>query len=222
MNPLKSIETKYNFTYPNLYHQLFKDNMLDYGKPGPNWYEDVYPTLKEHPPLLMLANEYEQMSFEDIQSEMQSFRNSDDYRQCYQGLKFVPFAQSGAGDLYCFYLNEQEGDNIPIVYVWHDMNQVDYRAKNLQDFIFMTLIDRVFDKEDFNDLLTTDFEESCVKTLKSHAKYLSSEQVDAIELVFYKEFIEKSSLSKSEYVSLISQYAEFSKLGQSFKYQAGV
>jgi len=219
MNPLKTVENKYNFIYPELYHQLFKDNMLDYGKAGSHWYKEVYPTLKDYPPLLLLANEYEQLSFEDIQNKMESFRDPNNYRHSDLALKLVPFAKSGAGDLYCFYISEQDGDNTPIVYVWHDMNRADYRAKNLQDFIFISLVDRVFDKEDFNDLSSAEFEESCVNTLQSHAKYLSSKQISAVEMLFNKEFIEKDVLSEIEYKAHISELAPYSKLGQSFKYQ---
>ncbi len=219
MNILEKIENKYSFTYPKIYHQLFIDNMLEYGELGPLWYKEIYPKLKEFPPLLLLANEYEPLTFEDIQFEIDSFKDPDDYRQTNKALHFIPFAISGAGDLYCFYLNEQDGENIPIVYVWHDMDEVDYRAKNLQDFIYISLVDRIFDKEDYNELPANEFKESCLKTLKSHAKYLSNEQVSSIEYLFHKEFIEMIDLTKKEYKDIIYKNATYSKHGDSFKYQ---
>ena len=220
MNILENIENKYGFTYPQIYHQLFDDNMLEYGELGSNWYKETYPKLKEFPPLLLLSNDYEPLTFDDIQYEIDSFKDPDDYRQTKRELNFIPFAISGAGDLYCFFLNEQDGDNVPIVYVWHDMNEVDYRAKNLQDFIYISLIDRVFNKEDFNELSGNDLKESCLKTLKSHSKYLTKEQIRSIELVFNKEFEEKVELTKEEYEGIINKNAPFSKYNNSFKYQS--
>ncbi|MEB8434568.1 SMI1/KNR4 family protein [Cocleimonas sp. KMM 6892] len=214
MNILEKIEEKYNFSYPQIYHQLYSDNMLEYGEAGPNWYRETYPKLKNYPPLLLLSNEYEHLSFEDIQLKIES------NRQINKKFNFIPFAISGAGDLYCFYLNEQDGDNVPIVYVWHDMDEVNYRAKNLQDFIFISLIDRVFDKEDFNSLPDNEFKESCQNTLNSHSKYLSIDQIKTIEYVFHKEFVNNEELTLKEYEDIVNKYASYSNNGRSFKYQS--
>ena len=46
MNTLEDLEKEFNFTYPELYKQLYADKMLDWGSDGNGWYANVFPKLK--------------------------------------------------------------------------------------------------------------------------------------------------------------------------------
>jgi len=43
MNILKTLEQQYQFQYPELYHRLYADQMLDIGEYASHWSKEVYP-----------------------------------------------------------------------------------------------------------------------------------------------------------------------------------
>ena len=60
MTTLEQLETKHDFTYPALYKTLFNADMLNWMRgfeepleKGKSWANDIYPTLRENPPLLL-------------------------------------------------------------------------------------------------------------------------------------------------------------------------
>ena len=42
---LKILEQQYQFQYPELYHRLYADQMLDIGEYASHWSKEVYPRL---------------------------------------------------------------------------------------------------------------------------------------------------------------------------------
>ena len=55
MNQLEQIEQQYGFKYPELYHKLYNDKMLDWGEFGPNWHATYWEKFKINPPLLLFG-----------------------------------------------------------------------------------------------------------------------------------------------------------------------
>lgn len=121
--------------------------MLDVGEYGPAWFSTVFPSIKENPTLLLYSYDFELLSPKAVNEAIQELTDPDDYRQIKPEFKFIPFAQSGGGDHYCFFLNEKNGDHIPIIFVLHDSNEVNYLAKNLQDYIFSALLTDMSDQD---------------------------------------------------------------------------
>jgi|GEM_PF-6066370 hypothetical protein len=66
MQILEQLEEKYGFAYPELYKRLYADGMLDWGQSSPDWFREVYPAIKEKPPLLLLMNDFEVLPVKDI------------------------------------------------------------------------------------------------------------------------------------------------------------
>ena len=70
---IKKLEEKYQFKYPEIYVNLWNDGMLDWFKgwdepytPSRNWFTEVYPTIKENPPLLLHTNnDLEMLSYKE-------------------------------------------------------------------------------------------------------------------------------------------------------------
>ncbi|RUT70354.1 SMI1/KNR4 family protein [Flavobacterium cupreum] len=178
---LQDIEKKYQFEYPILYKQLCEDGMLDLGECGPNWYSHVYPKLKENPPLLLHSYDFELLNLESITREIERLTDPDDYRQINKEFKFVPFAKSGAGDHFCFFLNEEENGNVPIVLLCHDMSEAEYLAKNLGDFIFRTLLTDMSQQDMDDEEDEEEFRDNIEKVFKSHKKYLTEQQKEVLQ-----------------------------------------
>lgn len=228
---LTEIEKKYDFKYPTLYKQLEQDGMLEVGKYGPNWFSTVFPKLKENPPLLLHSYAFELLNTNSISEEINDFLDPDDYRQINPELKFIPFAKSGAGDHYCFLLNEQNGDDIPIVFVWHDCNELNYLAKNLQDYVFRALLTDMSEQDTYNNVSDKEFKDNIESVLKTHTKYLTEQQTDILRNIFSKEIINyeiefpngrkekhRGLLTDKQLNEILFEIIPFEKLDKSFEY----
>ena len=228
---IQEIETKYDFKFPDLYKELDADGMLDVGEYGPNWYLEVYPTLKDNPPLLLHSYDFESLNLKSVAEEIEELRDPEDYRNINLELKFIPFAKSGGGDHYCFFLNEENNGDVPIVFVWHDMNEVNYLAKNLQDFIFKVLLIDMSKKDIYNELSDEEFRNEIQSVFKSHKKYLNERQISILEEIMTRQIVEyeihvspkiiesaRGLLTDSELESIVNKIIPFYKMNQSFKY----
>ncbi|MGF6846130.1 hypothetical protein QFZ51_001365 [Chitinophaga sp. W3I9] len=208
---LEELEKDYGFTYPTLYKQLYKDGMLNWGEFGEDWLDKVYPAIKTAPPLLLYANDLEIMALPTVDEEMdEGLLFADPVHQ------FVPFAMSGAGDWFAFYFNLQNGDDVPIVQVFHDSNEACILAKNLQDFIFLQMLEAVTDLDPRNPSLIAhgNMKENCRNFLRTHAPYLTPRQAGIIEAVY--DFGRLTNVALHE---IVEKEMSFEWLDSSFPYQ---
>lgn len=224
---LTYLEKKYQFSYPVLYKKLFHDKMLDWGVFGSDWYTNEFAVRKESPPLLFFAKEFEIIPIHNVQDVMDNFKaNHPDSPHL-----LIPFGNSGAGDEYAFYLNAGEDEDIPIVYVWHDDDRCDYLAKNLQDFIFLKMLEAVVDADaEYDTLMDGNVSENLRNWLTTHKKYLKPSQVQILENVYARKmniFLRTNKnkttneyqalLSEDEYDLLLKKEIDFPLLNKSFK-----
>lgn len=227
---LQDIEIKYKFKFPHLYKQLDVDGMLNIGEYGPKWYAEVYPTLKDNPPLLLHSYDFELLNLKSVDEEIRDWSDPEDYRNIDKQFKFIPFGKSGAGDHYCFFLNEEYDGKYPIVYLWHDSNEADYLAGNLQDFIFKMLLTDMSNQDIYNEVSDDEFRSDLESVFKSHKKYLTSQQINILEDILTREIIDyeivlsrmkepaRGLLTDIELKSLLDKNIPFEKMDQSFKY----
>lgn len=187
---LAEIEQQHSFTYPALYRQLERDGMLAVGEYGPDWYKLVYPTLTERPTLLLHADDFELLSVKAVAAAMEELADPDDYRQIDPALRFIPFAQTGAGDHYCFFASGQHDGEMPIVLLWHDQSEAQYLAKNLQDFLFHMLLNSMADQDTYNDVGDEQFREQLAKTLDTHARYLTARQAEVLQTLLARDILD--------------------------------
>ncbi|MCW3463138.1 SMI1/KNR4 family protein [Chitinophaga nivalis] len=208
---LEELEEQYAFSYPALYKQLNKDGMLDWGQFGPDWYTTVFPDIKHTPPLLLFANDLEVMNPEQVALLLEDGLLFADPEH-----QFIPFATNGAGDWFAFYFNLQDGDDVPVVQVWHDANEACILAKNLQDFIFLQLLEAITDMDpDYPGLIEDgDFAVNCRNILQTHTPYLTDRQQAIVAAAFAK-----GKLSGEELDEIVEQEMNFEWLDSSFPYQ---
>ncbi|MBP2619142.1 SMI1/KNR4 family protein [Chryseobacterium jejuense] len=228
MNTLEDLEKKFNFTYPELYKQLYDDRMII-----DDWDTNVpFSTLKENPPLLLFGNDieiWEPISYREGIREMihhEIYDISPKYRM-------VPFAGNGAGDMYVFQLDMQVNGEVPITFFRHD-SDAEILAKNLQDFIFRQLLESLTEMDE-DSMFYEDSEEEIKQNLhnqlKTHRKYLKPEQVEILENLYQRdifeytyrkpngsEFKREGLLTFDEFEKLIKQETAFEKLNTKFAY----
>jgi len=143
MTTLEQIEKKHNYTFPTLYRTLFEADMLNWmrGFESPlekekSWADDVYPTLKENPPLLLHSggSDFELLTPDDILD----FKFPEEWDT--DTHHFIPFAKTSEGNVYAFYKNVEIDGQTPIVLIWQD-DEAEYVAKTLEDFIFRKMLE---------------------------------------------------------------------------------
>lgn len=232
MNTLEDLEKEFNFTYPELYKQLYADKMLDWGSDGNGWYTNVFPTLKENPPLLLFGSDIEIWDPIVYRDGIREIINHEVY-DINPKYRMVPLAKNGAGDLYVFQLDMENNGEVPITFFGHD-SDAEILAKNLQDFIFRQLLESLTEIDEYS-MAYEDSEEEIKKNLhnqlKTHRKYLKPEQVEILENLYkrdifgytYKtpnggEFEAEGLLTFDELEKLIKQEMAFEKLNTKFDY----
>ncbi|AYM75815.1 SMI1/KNR4 family protein [Janthinobacterium agaricidamnosum] len=230
---LSEIESKHGFIYPALYRQLESDGMLAVGEYGPDWYKLVYPTLTERPTLLLHADDFELLNIKAVAEEADTLRDADDYRQIDPAFRFIPFAQTGAGDHYCFFASGQHDGDMPVVLLWHDQNEAQYLAKNLQDFVFHMLLNSMADQDTYNEVSDEAFREQLANTLGTHARYLTARQADVLQTLLARDILDyevalpkgrkqahRGLLTDIELASLRAELIPYEKFDTCFAYSA--
>lgn len=230
---LIEIEKEFDLKYPLLYKQLEQDGMLDVGEYGPDWYNTVFPKLKENPTLFLHSDDFELLNVKAVHEAIKELSDPEDYRQIHPELKLIPFGQSGSGDHYCFFLNEQHGEDIPIVLVWHDSNEVQYLAKNLQDYIFRVLLTDMSEQDIYNNVSDEEFRANLENVFKTHSKYLTAQQNEILKNIISREIIDyeielprgrkeahRGLLSYEELKKIMEEVIPYQKADTSFEYAA--
>ena len=104
LKTLQTFETRHRFAYPPLYLQMAQNGFLDFGQTGAGWFTQEFPKLKTRPPLLLYGDDFELIDGSRIAEELDSQHDPDSCWDVREDYLFAPFAQNGAGDLYCFFL----------------------------------------------------------------------------------------------------------------------
>lgn len=203
---LSNLEKELKIQYPKPYKELEVKDMLQVSPTG----------NKVVPSLLYPDDEFWLMTKGEILEDVEAFYDEEHYLQVDKKHKFIPFARSGAGDLYCFLFSEIDKDgDIPIVYFWHDDIKADYLAKNLEDFIFMSLLRYIT-------------EDGCINVLESDTldmNTLLESHKEFINLTYYEILKEKYELYNCHQPMPLDEYEEtvqtnimFEKYESSFDY----
>ena len=225
------IEEENHFQYPQLYKQLETDGMLDVGNYGPNWYNEIFPTLKDKPTLLLHSYDFELLNPKAVDEAIKELSDPENYQQIKPEFTFIPFGQSEAGDHYCFLVSEQDQDDIPIVLLWHDSNEANYLAKNLQDYIFKAVLTDMSEQDTYNDVDDDEFKTNLSNTLKTHTKYLTEKQSQILRDIFSREIVDydfelpkgrketrRGLLTNIELKKLLAENVPYEKMDQTFEY----
>nr|WP_314561146.1 SMI1/KNR4 family protein [uncultured Capnocytophaga sp.] len=175
---LKTLEKQYGFTYPSLYHRLYADGMLDMGEVNSLWVEEVYPRLKERPPLFLYSGEFELISPENIGETIEELNGEDSWLGISPDYLFIPFGQTGGGDYYCFWYDKNSPRaEAPVVLLQHDSDEAEVLANSLEDFFFYELLTSVNDIYEEALVVTEgDFGENIASLLGTHLPYIAKEE----------------------------------------------
>lgn len=224
------IEQQHGFKYPALYKQLAQDGMLDVGQYGPDWATTVLPTLRDNPTLLLFSSDFELLDLAYAGEITAELAEPDDYRHIKPAYKFFAFAQNGAGDYFCLLPTAQQANDIPVVFLWHDVNEATFLAKNLQDFIFRRILTDMAVQDTYNELSDREFRRNLAATLKTHCRYLTDQQSAILTTMLRRPLANyehtecsytetrRGLLTADELSAMLTKVIGFDKLDISFEY----
>ena len=233
MITLEELEAQYNTPFPKLYQTLFEAEMLNWFRgfelpleKGKSWADDVYPALKENPPLLLHAggSDFELLT----PSEMLNFIFPEEWDT--DAHHFIPFAKTAEGNVYAFYVNEMYEGEYPIVLIWDD-DETEFIAKSFEDFIFRKMMEAAddIDKEDLeadygkeNDAIEH-YRADIQADLTSIKPYLNADYVKVLEDAYNGEVLStlisygfKTSVPLKE---IIAKMLDFEEMGNTFDHE---
>ena len=215
----KNLEQQYNFAYPKLYHQLYADQMLDIGEYASHWSKEVYPRLKNHPPLFLYSGEFELIPLANIAETIEELNGEDSWFSINPDYLFIPFGQTGGGDYYCFLYNQNHPKPTPpIALLQHDSDEAELLANTLEDFFFYEMLNSVNDIYEGSLVRSEgDFYENIARLLQSHLPYITNEaQRQVIQEVYSRKLTDFTRVfpnSTQSYQGLLSD-EEFEQLVQ--------
>ncbi len=232
MTILENIETRHGYTFPTLYKKLWEDEMLNWMRgfelpleKGKTWAEDVYPTLKENPPLLLHSGgtDFELLTPADILN----FEFPEDWDT--EQHHFIPFAKTAEGNTYAFYKNIEIARENPIVLIWED-DETEYIAKNFEDFIFRKMLESSddIDKDDLYadygkehpmELYRTDLQAD----LQSIRPYLKKEYISILDVAYNADILETlisyGFMGSKPVKTVIKELLDFELMGKVFEHE---
>jgi hypothetical protein len=232
MTTLEQLESKHNTIFPKLYKTLFEAELLNWMRgfdlpleKGKTWAGDVYPILKENPPLLLHSGGSD---FELLTSEaILHFEFPEEWDS--KTHHFIPFAKTAEGDTYAFYKNvEIDGEN-PIVLIWEN-DEAEYVAKNFEDFIFRKMIE-ASDSIDKEDLEADYGKENNMELYRADIKadletlrpYLKDDYISILEKAYNGEVLETliayGFISDKPVKDVIKEMLDFELMGEVFDHE---
>lgn len=232
MTTLEQLETRHDYSFPKLYKTLFEADMLNWMRgfelpleAGKTWANDIYPTLKEDPPLLLHSggSDFELLTPDDILNF--EFPKEWDTQQHH----LIPFAKTAEGNMFAFYKNvEIDGEN-PIVLIWEN-DEAEFVAKNFEDFIFRKMIEASddIDKDDLYADYGKDngmelYRADLQADLKTIRPYLKDVYVSILEEAYNGEILETlisyGLMGAKPVKTVIKEMLDFELMGEVFEHE---
>ncbi len=230
MISLEALAQKHNYTFPPLFKTLFEKGKLnwmgDFTEPlekDKTWAEDVYPTLKANPPLLLHSggSDFELLTPKAMLDF--TFPEAWDTKTHH----FIPFAKTAEGNTYAFYDNGQEPS--PIVLIWED-DEAEYVAKNFEDFIFRKMLEAAddIDKDDLyadygKNKPMERYRADLQADLESIRPYLNDTYVSILEKAYEGEVLETliayGFITEKPVKEIMKEMLDFEWMGKGFEHE---
>lgn len=202
----RQLEQRYRVCLPAIYKAVASDGLLAYADAfGPRWYAEHFPQLQAAPPFLLYARDFELCSLRDV------FDQGALLVAAAQPARMLPFAATGAGDLYAFAFSD-EAQAEPAIVLWtHEGQQVEPLARTLQEFVFLKMLEMAAGIRLSEDLLGQgNVRENLLAWLNTHERYLQHGHAACLRDVYTRELVRSDDaaivylLSPAEYTAVLA------------------
>jgi len=138
----ESIASENGIPLPDLLRNLLIAGATEYGA---DWSSTWRERCLNNPPALISCHDFEWIDATASLREIKDWLNPD----AQGGKKFLPFAKSGAGDIYCLMpLVGSDGEQfIGVAYIWHDDDRHRIRNRSFTDFVCSSFLESFADLE---------------------------------------------------------------------------
>lgn len=203
----EAIAKKTGFEIPALFRTMVADGVTTYEGRNAEW--------RTNPPALAIASMHVEWYSPDAIAEYEPVDYWD------PSLTLVPFAQNGAGDLWCFHPAAAEGDRVPVAFCPHDEMQSEIHAPDLAAFWFRQLLS-VFAEVyvAHSPLEESELEQWARAEIRTFGRYARPEWVTVLDEVVSRPITRKkdvlSFLSRREAEELVKETLRYPRLGETF------
>lgn len=153
---LAEVEKLFGVAFPKKFHEIYDTGAMEYLELPLLEFQKVRDKYINDPKAFMMMNgECEPLFFEEIPqradelNEWLSWRAEDEEETVREGMRLVPFAQTGGGDLYLFlYENDTEPK---VVLYYHDcFDDPLLCGRDFDEFLYYAMLDALQWDEDMN------------------------------------------------------------------------
>ncbi len=168
---LAEVEKHFGVTFPKKFHEIYETGAMEYLELTLGEFQKVRDKYTNDPKaFLMMNGDCEPLFFEEISErseelkEWLSWRAGDEGEMLREGIKLVPFAQTGRGDLYLFVYESGTEPKI-VLYRHDDFEEPELCGRDFDEFLYYAMLDALQWDE---DMMNGD-------TWHCHLNYLSDE-----------------------------------------------
>lgn len=145
MSDFQQLATACDIALPDLLWRLLQDGKTRYGKDRDDWQKQWRHYTLSAQPALSCVYDFEWIDAQQAGAVIEEWLNP-----AYQnGRRFLPFAQSGAGDAFC--LTPMQDGRIGVALIWHDRQFSEIEDVSFEAFACRLLVDAVLDIEHLLD-----------------------------------------------------------------------
>ena len=147
----ESLADQTGIALPDLLRALIADDLTHY---GPDWKNTWKQRLLDKPPAFSICWDFEWAEPDICAEEIDDWLNPESQ----QGRCFLPFAQSGAGDLYCLmpYEDANGHRHVGVAFVWHDDDESEIEHASFEDFACSQVLNALVDLRQLSQSFSTE------------------------------------------------------------------
>lgn len=212
-DPYAAVAKNTGLEIPELFRRMVADGVTTY--PADDWRK---ASLENPSALLMASFHVEWMDPKDIAEH-----EPEDHWD--KKLTLVPFAQNGAGDLWCFHPGGKHGEEIPIALVIHDELDAEIFAPSFEGFLFRQLLNALAEIDPSQAKYTPEETLKCVGAeIKTLTPYVRKEWIDVLKEVASRPMTTKpksgyrSFITFNDAKALAATTFGYDKLDSTFRY----
>lgn len=204
--------------FPPVLRKMHADGVTRYGASRDEWGRTWKERSLENPPALLMAfGQVEWMQPDDLEGH----EPLEDWKP---ELGLTPFAQNGAGDLWCIHESARDGDRVPVSFVPHDEMKATIYAPDFEAFLFRQLLEAFSEIDPRGDgFSTTERAQSARAEIKTLTPYVRKAWLDVLSEVASRPVkVSKhgyhSFLTRPEAQTLVKSTLAYPRLDETFSY----
>lgn len=171
------IEAEFDLKFPKKWHEIYAAGAMEWMEiDNEEFLKDIHKYTDDPKAFFMLDCDCEPLSVSCIKERAEelkewiSWRCEDEDVEFDDSNKLVPFAMTGAGDLYCFWYKPDSDEPQVILYLHDEYDDPDIIGRNFDEFLYVMMLNAVSWDEDIEG-----------EHWQAHLEYLSEEYRSKLE-----------------------------------------